>query len=247
MKKKLYISLPISGRDLEVVKQRANYIKESVIADDYEGVTPFDICPDSTLPYSELMGRDIAGLMECDAVLFDFDWRESKGCRIEMAVARNCNIPVYKLADERVVEDADTRLFTITLNKRQLELLSEASDCHSRNTCGQLDAGLEEVIEKAIARTYSTADFNKRHEISEKVKSLLYEVKSLVWDLSPGTNKGVKYDDGADILFDIHQVIRHHLWKIKPEPKHHYTNDAAEATIFGSQPAITIKTLARNE
>lgn len=247
MKKKLYISLPISNRCLEDVKHRANKLKESVASNEYEPITPFDICPDSMLPYSELMGRDIAGLMECDGVLFDFNWYESKGCRIEMAVARNCNIPVYKLVDERVVEDADMRLFTITLNKRQLELLSEASNCHSRNICGQLDAGLEEVIEKAIARTYSTADFDKRHEISEKVKMLLHEVKSLVWDLGPRSNKGVRYDGGADILFDIHQVIRHHLWKIKPEPKHHYTNDAAEATIFGSQPAITIKTLAGNE
>lgn len=247
MKKKLYISLPISGRDLEAVKRRADYLKEAIVSDDYKGVTPFDICQDSTLPYSELMGRDIAGLMECDGVLFDFDWQESKGCRIEMAVARNCNIPIYKLADERVVEDADERLFTLTLNKRQLELLSKASDCHSRNICGQLDVGLEEVIENAIARTYDTADFDTRHGISEKVKMLLCEVKSLVWDLGPGTNKGVKYDDGADILFDIHQVIRHHLWKIKPEPKYHYTNDAADATIFGSQPAITIKTLSRNE
>lgn len=83
------------------------------------------------------------------------------------------------------------------------------------------DVGLEEVIEKAITRTYSTADFDKRHEISEKVKTLLREVKSLAWNLGPGSNKGVKYDDGADILFDIHQVIRHHLWKIKPEPKYH--------------------------
>ncbi|ROS79938.1 hypothetical protein EEL34_15255, partial [Muribaculaceae bacterium Isolate-039 (Harlan)] len=71
--------------------------------------------------------------------------------------------------------------------------------------------------------------------------------KSVVCAVGPGTNNGVKYEDGADILFDIHHVMRHHLWKIKPEPKYHYTNDAAEATIFGSQPAITIKNLTRDE
>jgi len=247
LKKKLYISLPISGRNLDDVKRRAEYLKNSIISEEYEGVTPFDICPDSTLPYSELMGRDITGLMECDAVLFDFDWNESKGCRIEMAVAQNCNIRIYKLADDRMVEDADQRLFTMQLNKRQLEVLSEACDCHSRNICGQLDVGLELVIEKAIARTYSTADFERRHDIRETARMRLYEIKSLVWDLGPGTSHGVKYDDAADILYDIHQVIRHHLWKLKPQPKCDYTNDAFPATLFGSQPAVSIKTLERDE
>lgn len=247
MKKKLYISLPISGRNLEVVKRRANYLKESIISDEYEGITPFDICPDSTLPYSELMGRDIAQLLECDAVLFDYDWNESKGCRVEMSVAQNYNIRIFKLADERMVEDSDHQQFNIRLNKRQMEVLSNACDCHSRNICGQLDVGLEMLIEKATARTYEKADFNTRHEISEKVKMLLYEIKALVWDLGPGCNQGVKYDDEADILFDIHQSIRHHLWKMKPEPKCDYTNDAFPATIFGSQPEVIIQTVTKDE
>lgn len=247
MKKKLYISLPISGRDLEAVKQRADLIKKSIISEEYEGVTPFDICPDSTLPYNELMGRDIAGLMECDAVLFDFDWNESKGCRIEMAVAQNCGIPIHKIADDRMVEDADQRLFSVRLNKRQLEVLSDACDCHSRNICGQLDVGLELLLRKAIARTYPDATFSRQNAIYDDVKQRLYEIKALVWDLGPGTNQGIRYDDNADILYDIHQVIRHHLWKLRPQPKSDITNDAFPAVIFGKEPAISIKTLDRNE
>ena len=247
MKKKLYISLPISGRNLDDVKRRAEYLKNSIISEEYEGVTPFDICPDSTLPYSELMGRDISGLMECDAVLFDYDWNESKGCRIEMAVAQICNIQIHKLADDRMVEDADQRLFTMRLNKRQLKLLSDACDCHSRNICGQIDVGLEEIIEVALARTYTTANFDTRHDIREKVRMLLCEIKSLVWDLGPRTTYGVGYDDNSDILFDIHQVIRHHLWKIQPEPKYHCVNSASPALLFGSQPAVVVNTLAKNE
>lgn len=247
MKKKLYISLPISERDIEAVKQRANRLKKSITSEEYDGITPFDICPDSTLPYSELIGRDIATLMECDAVLFDYDWAESKGCRIEMAVAQNCGIRIYKLVDDRMVEDVNQRLFTLQLNKRQLELLSQACDEHSRNICGQLDVGLESIIERAIMRTYPTAQFDARHEIIKKVKTLLYEIESLVWDLGPGGTHGVKYDDSADILFDIHQVIRHHLWKLKPEPKPHCVNSASPATLFGSQPAVIIKTLSKDE
>lgn len=74
----------------------------------------------------------------------------------------------------------------------------------------------------------------------------LYEIESLAWDLSPGKSYGVKYDDNADVLFDIHQVIRHHLWKMKPEPKLHYENSAS-VRLFGSQPEIVIKTLKKGE
>ena len=243
MRKKLYISLPISGRDLEDVKRRANTLKDSVESEEYIPVTPFDICPDSTLPYSELMGRDIAGLLECDAILFDYDWNESRGCRAEMAIAQIYNKRIYKIKDERMVEDADKRLFSIELNKHQLEAISNACECHSRNICGQLDVGLEDVIEAGIARSYTTATFDKRHQIRETARMKLYEVKSLVWDLGPGSNKGIHYDDKSDILFDIHQVIRHFLWQLRPEPKPTCCNCASSAHQWGSDPLITVKIL----
>lgn len=243
MKKKLYISLPISGRDLDDVKRRANTIKESVESDDYVPVTPFDICPDSTLPYSELMGRDIAGLLECDAILFDYDWNESRGCRAEMAIAQIYNKRIFKIKDERMVEDADKRLYNIELTKRQLEAVSDACECHSRNICGQLDVGLDLAILMGIDKTYTTASFDKRHEIREDVKMKLNEVKSLVWNLSPGSNKGIHYDDKSDILFDIHQVIRHFLWMLQPEPKLTCINCASPAHQWGSEHLITIKAL----
>lgn len=243
MKKKLYISLPISGRNLDDVKQRANVIKESVVSDEYEAVTPFDICPDSSLPYSELMGRDIAVLMECDGILFDYDWNESRGCRAEMAIARIYNIRVFKLKDERMIEDADKRLFCMELNKRQLQYLSDACESHSRNICGQLDVGLEEAIESAIQKTYPTATFDTRHEIRDKVRMLLYEIKSLVWNLGPGSNKGIRYDEKSDVLFDIHQVIRHFLWKINPGPKMSCCNSAYPAHNWGNEPLVNINTI----
>lgn len=243
MKKKLYISLPISGRDLDGVKRRANTIKDLVESDEYVPITPFDICPDNTLPYSELMGRDIAGLLECDAILFDYDWNESRGCRAEMAIAQIYNKRIFKIKDERIIEDADKRLYSIKLTKHQLEVISDACECHSRNICGQLDAGLDEVIEKGIERAYTSATFDKRHEIRETARMKLYEIKSLVWDLGPGTNMGIHYDEKSDILFDIHQVIRHFLWKLRPEPKSSCCNCASPAHQWGKEPLITVKML----
>lgn len=247
MKKKLYISLPISGRNLDDVIKRANHIKESVVSEEYEAVTPFDICPDSTLPYSELMGRDIAGLLECDAILFDKDWNTSKGCRTEMAVAQIYGLRIYHISNDQFEDDADNRLHRMELTKRQLQFLSEACDNYSRCICGQLDVALEESIWKGLELTYSTATFNTKHEIQEKVRQLLYEIKSLVWDLGPGTNQGVKYDDKADVLYDMHQVIRHYLWRLQPEPKSHIGNCAARAMKFGSQPLVNVEPVTNVE
>lgn len=95
MKKKLYISLPISGRPLEDVKYRAEWLKvNSLFTKVYDAITPFDVCPDSTLPYNELMGRDIAALLDCDAILLDWDWKTSKGCRAEKAIAEIYGKPI---------------------------------------------------------------------------------------------------------------------------------------------------------
>lgn len=246
MKKKLYISLPISGRKLEDVKRRAKALKELAVSEWDEVLTPFDICKDSTLPYSELMGRDITGLLECDAILLDFDWNESRGCRAELAIAQIYNKRIYKIKNEMTVEDADSRLFNIELTKRQLEFLSDACECQSRNICGQLDIGLRDAVEAGIHRTYSTADFDTRHEIRETVNMKLHEIKSLVWDLGPGSNKGVHYDDKSDTLFDIHQVISHYLWQIRPEPKSSCCNSAFPVHQWGKEPLIIIKMLLEN-
>lgn len=102
MKKKVYISLPISGRTLDKVKERASFIKASV-GEEFEPLTPFDICPDSTLEYPKLMGRDIAGLLKCQILLLDYDWQESKGCRAEHAIAQ-----IYGLQIARIAAPQDT-------------------------------------------------------------------------------------------------------------------------------------------
>lgn len=246
MRKKIYISLPISDRDLEEVKKRAEYLKGQVDKDLYEAITPFDVCPDETLPYRELMGRDIAALMECDGVLFDYDWRESKGCRLEHAVAEIYNIRIYQVKDERVCADDDSQRFTMELSKKQLRILNDMCECQARNICGQLDVGLETIIYRAVERTYPTAEFQKRHEICEDIAMRLKEIKKLGWDMEGNASYGIKYDDLSDILFDFHQVIRHHLWLVRPEPKCDFTNDAYPATQHGSEPLVTILTLPEN-
>lgn len=88
MKKKVYISIPISGKDITEVKLHLGLVKNGLISNDYEPVTPFDVSPDSNASYAEHMGEDIQALLECNAVFFCRGWQDSKGCQAEYEVAR---------------------------------------------------------------------------------------------------------------------------------------------------------------
>lgn len=85
--RKVYISIPITGFDLEERKRTANEIKKSFIADHYEAITPFDVCPEEGRSYAYYMGCDIEALLECSHIYFVEGWRKSKGCRAEKAIA----------------------------------------------------------------------------------------------------------------------------------------------------------------
>lgn len=67
-KNRLYISIPISGHDIEEVKKRANEIKESFIPYYDEVLTPFDVCNEKDKPYQYYMGRDVEALLCCKEV-----------------------------------------------------------------------------------------------------------------------------------------------------------------------------------
>ena len=96
-RKRVYISIPISGHDLEEVKAKARDIREWVLWDEFglekgfhrpDVITPFDVCPEPDKPYSYYMGKDIEALLECDAIYLCEGWQHSKGCMAEFEVAR---------------------------------------------------------------------------------------------------------------------------------------------------------------
>ena len=93
-RKRIYISIPISGHDLEEVKAKAKDIIECIlwyelgIEKGFDIITPFDVCPEPDKPYSYYMGKDIEALLECDAIYLCEGWQNSKGCMAEFEVAR---------------------------------------------------------------------------------------------------------------------------------------------------------------
>mgnify|MGYP001159026743 FL=1 len=84
---KIYVSLPITGNDIEEAKEHAATIKQLISTDENEVITPFDVCPDQNQSYARYMGRDIEALLECDAIYLASGWGNSRGCNLEYTAA----------------------------------------------------------------------------------------------------------------------------------------------------------------
>lgn len=104
---KIYISLPITGHDIEEVEASCIYASGVIQAKGHTPVSPLDISPDPDATYSEHMGNDIEALLNCDAVLFMENWRASKGCRLENAAAEIYDKQVFYSLDR--IPNADIK------------------------------------------------------------------------------------------------------------------------------------------
>lgn len=87
MKKKLYISVPITGKQIEHAKDQAEHAK-NLWSEWYDVITPFDIHQDQDKPYAFYLGKDIEALLMCDAIYMCPGWVNSKGCNAEYQVAK---------------------------------------------------------------------------------------------------------------------------------------------------------------
>lgn len=85
---KIYISLPITGHDIEEVEARCIFAKAVLEKKGHTPVSPLDVSTDPDASYAEHMGRDISALLECDAVVFLDEWSSSKGYRLEYTAAK---------------------------------------------------------------------------------------------------------------------------------------------------------------
>lgn len=96
---KVYISLPITGHDIEEVEASCIYAKAVLEKKGHTPVSPLDVSDNPDADYAEHMGNDIEALLECDAVLFMENWRTSKGCRLENAAAEIYDKQVFYSLD----------------------------------------------------------------------------------------------------------------------------------------------------
>ena len=100
--KKIYISLPITGRDENERRYFANGII-SMLAErmpEYEVVNPLDNKLEYSVHWSKHMAEDIKMLLECDAIFMCRDWQWSHGCKLEHDIATSCGLDVYYQDDK---------------------------------------------------------------------------------------------------------------------------------------------------
>lgn len=86
-KKKVYISLPITGHNIEDVEKRCKSASELIEQLGFEAVSPLEVSPNPNASYEEHIGRDITALLQCDAVIFLEGWHYSNGCSLEYSAA----------------------------------------------------------------------------------------------------------------------------------------------------------------
>lgn len=139
--------------------------------------------------------------------------------------------------------------YTLHLTERQAKLLSYACDQFSRLICGQ-DWSYQNLMEAAwetrsknVTGNYMDKEWDGGwHNMRAEAEQISKTIKKRFWGMESNAFYGIHYDDTADILYDIHQVIRHQLWLDRPDSeKSHITVDASEAMNVGDEPLAIIE------
>lgn len=103
---KIYISIPITGKDIDTQSKLAELIAERLTLRGHTPVNPFSVpAVPSHLSekeaYAYYMGEDMKMLLTCDAIfMVDRKWSKSKGCSIEHNVACVMDMETFYTIDE---------------------------------------------------------------------------------------------------------------------------------------------------
>ena len=93
-KMKVYISLPITGKDLQEQKSYARHVASFLSEAGFTPVNPFDNGLADDASYEEHIKADLRLMLDCDAIMLCDGWLLSKGCVLESHVAIACDMTV---------------------------------------------------------------------------------------------------------------------------------------------------------
>lgn len=96
MKKKLYISAPISGGEPEERRKFFAGVARDAAERGWQPVNPMDNGLEAEAPWEQHMRKDIRMMLECDAIILMSGWQFSRGCRLEEIVAREIGLEVIE-------------------------------------------------------------------------------------------------------------------------------------------------------
>ena len=93
---KIYISGKITGYEISEAAKKFKESENYLLEKGFEPVNPFNLSkwnPDKT--WKDYMIDDIKGLFDCEAIFMQSDWGQSKGARVEYAIARELGLVVH--------------------------------------------------------------------------------------------------------------------------------------------------------
>nr|DAQ19316.1 MAG TPA: protein of unknown function (DUF4406) [Caudoviricetes sp.] len=94
-KKRIYISLPISGYDLDERKETALAMEVKLRGRGYDVFNPLGDNFQPGLTTNEYMKLDLKALLDCDAIMFMHNFNKSAGCHTELCVAMACGMEIW--------------------------------------------------------------------------------------------------------------------------------------------------------
>lgn len=90
--KKVYISGPISGHDIEERRKEFARVKATLEHNGYEVFNPMENGLGQDASTSDHMKTDIRALIDCDCIYMMQKWNHSAGCQTELLVASACGL-----------------------------------------------------------------------------------------------------------------------------------------------------------
>lgn len=102
-KQKIYISIPISGKNDKIQRQTAALTMAMLSRQGYKPVNPFDIYAGKNPDYWDHICYDLRALADCDAIYMCSGWERSLGCSIEHDFVQQCiahKKKIYKIIYE---------------------------------------------------------------------------------------------------------------------------------------------------
>jgi len=136
---------------------------------------------------------------------------------------------------------AQEHIYNLQLTEKQARLLSYACDHLSRIIEGQdwtyqefLEAAWEKRCKEATGKPMDEAWDGGWSNMRAEAEEISKQIKKRFWGCEANAMYGIHYDDTADILHDIHRVIRHQFYKDR--------GDTSLATVDAETPTSSIGT-----
>ena len=142
-------------------------------------------------------------------------------------------------------------IYSLQLTERQAKLLSYACDQYARLIQGQ-DGAYQELFEQAWEKRCKEAvgghgmdkEWNGGwYMMRDHAERLCRIIKKRFWGLGRGWLNGIHYDDTADILLDIHRVLRHQFYKDRGDTSISTVDSENPTSSIGTEPLAKVERL----